>query len=135
MPGVLVDSSVVLDLFTNDPIWGERSAQALAEAAAAGELLIDDIVYAEVSVAFPRIEDLDEAIDGALFTLAPIPRAALFLAGKAFLAYRRRGGVRTAPMPDFIIGAHAAVSGLPLLTREPERVTSAYPKLRLILVR
>jgi hypothetical protein len=135
MPGVLVDSSVVLDLFTNDPIWGEHSAQALAEAAAAGELLIDDIVYAEVSVGFSRIEDLDEAIDGALFTLAPIPRAALFLAGKAFLAYRRRGGVRTAPMPDFIIGAHAAVSGLPLLTRDPERVMSAYPKLRLILVR
>ena len=72
MPGVLVDSSVVLDLFTNDPIWGERSTQALAEAASAGELLIDDIVYAEVSVDFSRIEDLDEAIDGALFTLAPI---------------------------------------------------------------
>jgi hypothetical protein len=85
VPGVLVDSSVVLDLFTNDPIWGERSTQALAEAASAGELLIDDIVYAEVSVDFSRIEDLDEAIDGALFTLAPIPRAALFLAGKAFL--------------------------------------------------
>jgi predicted nucleic acid-binding protein len=134
MTGVLVDSSLVLDLFTDDPIWGERSRRALAEAAAEGDLLIDDMVYAEVSVGFSRIEELDEALGGAGFTLAPMPRAALFLAGKAFLAYRKRGGAKTSPLPDFIIGAHAAVSGLPLLTRDPARVRSAYPKLELILV-
>lgn len=131
MPGTLVDSSVVLDLFTDDPIWGEPSRRALAIALSEGELLIDDIVYAEVSVGFSRIEELDEALDGAGFTLSPIPRSALFLAGKAFLAYRRRGGAKTAPLPDFIIGAHAAVAGLPLLTRDPERVRSAYPRLEL----
>jgi Predicted nucleic acid-binding protein, contains PIN domain len=134
MPGILVDSSVVLDLFTDDPVWGEVSRRALAQALAEGELLIDDIVYAEVSVGFSRIEELDRALFGAGFTLSPIPREALFLAGKAFVAYRRRGGAKTAPLPDFIIGAHAAVTGLPLLTRDPRRVTSAYPKLKLLLV-
>ena len=133
MGGTLVDSSVVLDLFTDAPIWGESSRRALAEASAMGELLIDDIVYAEVSVGFSRIEALDEAIGGAGFVLAPIPREALFLAGKAFLAYRRRGGTKSAPLPDFIIGAHAAVSGLPLLTRDPERVRAAYPRLRILV--
>jgi len=133
MGGTLVDSSVVLDLFTDAPIWGESSRRALAEASAMGELLIDDIVYAEVSVGFSRIEALDEAIGGAGFVFAPIPREALFLAGKAFLAYRRRGGTKSAPLPDFIIGAHAAVSGLPLLTRDPERVRAAYPRLRILV--
>lgn len=132
MKGILVDSSVALDLFTEDPVFFERSLAALAAWGAKGDLLIDDIVYAEVSVGFSRIEELDAALAGAGFLSAPIPTEALFLAGKAFLAYRRRGGPRTAPLPDFIIGAHAAVAGLPLLTRDPERVRIAYPGLRIV---
>ena len=127
MTAVLVDSSVVLDLFTADPEFYESSLACLARWGAKGDLLVDDMVYAEVSVGFKRIEELDEALSGAGFVYAPIPREALFLAGKAFLAYRRRGGTKTAPLPDFIIGAHAAVAGLPLLTRDPKRVKDAYP--------
>lgn len=127
MTAVLVDSSVVLDLFTGDPEFYENSVACLARWAAKGDLLVDDIVYTEVSVGFQRIEELDEALAGAGFTHAPIPKEALFLAGKAFLAYRRRGGVRTSPLPDFIIGAHAAVAGIPLITRDPKRVRDTYP--------
>jgi len=129
---VLVDSSVVLDLFTADPLFCDRSLACLAIWAAKGDLLIDDIVYAEVSVGFERIEDLDEAVFGAGFMLAPIPKEALFLAAKAFLAYRRRGGSKTAPLPDFFIGAHAAVAGIPLITRDPKRVRDSFPGLTII---
>ena len=132
MKAVLVDSSVVLDLFTADPVFCDSSLACLAAWGAKGDLAIDDIVYAEVSVGFKRIEELDEALSGAGFIHAPLPREALFLAGKAFLSYRRRGGAKTAPMPDFIIGAHAAVSGLPLLTRDPKRVADAFPGVRII---
>ena len=132
MKAVLVDSCVVLDLFTADPVFYESSFACLALWAARGDLLIDDIVYAEVSVGFNRIEELDRALGGAGFRHSPIPREALFLAGKAFLAYRRRGGVKTAPLPDFIIGAHAAVAGLPLITRDPKRVRAAYPGVTVI---
>jgi predicted nucleic acid-binding protein len=129
---VLVDSSVVLDLFTADPVFGGRALAALAEWGGRGDLLIDDIVYAELSVGFARIEELDAALAGAGFVIAPLPREALFLAGKAFLAYRRRGGAKTAPLPDFLIGAHAAVAGLPLLTRDPSRVRAAFPTVRIV---
>ena len=127
MTAVLVDSRVVLDLFTADPEFYESSLACLARWAAKGDLLIDDIVYAEVSVGFERIEELDEVLSGAGFINAPIPREALFLAGKAFLAYRKRGGAKITPLPDLIIGAHAAVAGLPLVTRDPKRVRDAYP--------
>lgn len=132
MNGILVDSSVALDLFTGDARFYEGSLESLSEWGAKGELFIDDIVYAEVSVGFSRIEDLDKALSGAGFRHAPLPKEALFLAGKAFLAYRRRGGAKASPLPDFIIGAHAAVAGLPLLTRDPARVSKAYPSLRVI---
>lgn len=132
MNAVLVDSSVVLDLFTADPVFGGRALAALAEWGGRGDLLIDDIVYAELSVGFARIEELDAALAGAGFVIAPLPREALFLAGKAFLAYRRRGGAKTAPLPDFLIGAHAAVAGLPLLTRDPSRVRAAFPTVRIV---
>ncbi len=132
MNGILVDSSVVLDLFTGDDRFFQSSLDALAGWGAKSELFIDEIVYAEVSVGFERIEDLDDALSGAGFIVAPLPKEALFLAGKAFLAYRRRGGSKTAPLPDFFIGAHAAVAGLPLLTRDPARVRAAYPKLRIV---
>ncbi|PKL08052.1 MAG: DNA-binding protein [Spirochaetae bacterium HGW-Spirochaetae-7] len=132
MNAILIDSSVVLDIFTADPEFYLRSLSSLAAWGARGDLLIDDIVYAEVSVGFSRIEELDEALYGAGFLGAPIPKEALFLAGKAFLAYRKRGGTKIAPMPDFIIGAHAAVAGIPLLTRDPSRIRHAYPGLRII---
>ncbi len=132
MNGILVDSSVVLDLLTGDDRFFQSSLDSLASWGAKGDLFIDDIVYAEVSVGFNRIEDLDDSLSGAGFITAPIPRDALFLAGKAFLAYRRKGGSKTAPLPDFFIGAHAAVAGLPLLTRDPARVRSAYPRLRIV---
>lgn len=132
MNAVLVDSSVVLDLFTADKAFYERSLACLAVYGAKGDLLIDDMVYAEVSVGFHCIELLDEALSGAGFRGSIIPKEAMFLAGKAFLAYRRRGGTRTAPLPDFIIGAHAAITGLPLVTRDPARVRDAYPGVRII---
>jgi predicted nucleic acid-binding protein len=132
MNAVLVDSSVVLDLFTADHEFYERSLACLALYGARGDLLIDDIVYAEVSVGFRGIEELDKALFGAGFIGSVIPKEALFLAGKAFLAYRRRGGARTAPLPDFIIGAHAAIAGLPLITRDPVRIRDAYPGVRII---
>ena len=132
MSAVLVDSSVVLDILTDDAVFASRAVAAMADLGSLHDLVIDDIVYAEVSVGFARIEELDEAIAGCGFMHMPIPREALFLAGKAFLAYRRRGGARSAPLPDFIIGAHAAVAGIPLLTRDPDRIASAYPKVKLI---
>ena len=132
MNAVLVDSSVVLDLFTANKAFFERSLSCLAAYGARGDLLIDDIIYAEVSVGFRSIESLDEALSGAGFLGSIIPKEAMFLSGKAYLAYRRRGGRKTAPLPDFIIGAHAAITGLPLITRDPTRIRDAYPKVRII---
>lgn len=132
MNEVFVDTSVVLDILTDDPAFYDASFEALVRWGATHTLCIDPIVYAEVSVGFPRIEELDRAIDGMGLSVRPTPRAALFLAGKAFLLYRKRGGSRSAPLPDFLIGAHAAVTGVPLLTRDPARVRAAYPKLRII---
>lgn len=132
MNAVLVDSSVLLDLFTEDPEFYKISLGCLTEWGSRGDLLINEIVYSEVSVGFSRIEDLDAALAGSGFISAPIPREALFLAGKAFLEYRRRGGVKAAPLPDFFIGAHAAVASLPLVTRDPARVRSAFPRVRII---
>ena len=132
MKAVLVDSSVVLDLFTEDPVFCDRSVAELARWGATHELAINDIVYAEVSVGFGRIEDLDAALAGAGFLPVPIPAPALFLAAKAFAAYRRRGGRKQAILPDFFIGAHAAVSNMPLLTRDVSRVRSAYPTVSIV---
>lgn len=132
MAELLVDSSVILDLFEEDHDWVEWSQGMLERYGATHDLWIDSVVYAEVSIAFDRIEDLEEALNGSGFRLVPIPREALFLAGKAFLSYRRRGGSRLSLLPDFFIGAHAAVAGIPLLTRDPARVRSYFPKVTLI---
>jgi hypothetical protein len=129
---VLVDSSVVLDVITEDPRWGAWSSEALARCADAGELAINPIIYAEVSIRFARIEELDETLPEASFRRLPLPWEAAFLAGKSFLRYRRRGGARRAPLPDFYIGAHAAVSNLTLLTRDAARYRSYFPSLRVI---
>ena len=112
---VLVDANVLIDIATDDPAWADWSAEALARAGAAARLVINPLIYAEVSVVFGRIEELDRVLPEAVFRREPLPWEAAFLAGKAFLAYRRRGGTRTGVLPDFYIGAHAAVARYRLL--------------------
>lgn len=128
----LVDSNVILDIVTEDAEWVDWSAAMLSRAARDGRLVINPLIYAEVSCRYVRIEDLDEALPAAYFTREPLPWAAGFLAARAFVGYRRRGGSRTAPLPDFYIGAHAALAGYTLLTRDPRRYRTYFPKLRLI---
>ena len=129
---ILVDTNVLLDLVTDDPDWAEWSLARLEEAALAGPVLINDIVYAETSIRYDRIEDLDAMLSQAMIEIAPTPRAALFLAGKAFRQYRAAGGPRNGVLPDFFIGAHAAVQDWPLLTRDASRYRRYFPKLTLI---
>ena len=128
----LVDTNVLLDLVTDDPVWAEWSVRQLDAASLKGPLAINDVVYAEMSVRFERIEDLDAVLDEAGITLAPMPRPALFLAGKVFQRYRAAGGTRNGVLPDFFIGAHAAVAGLPLLTRDVQRYRTYFPSLSLM---
>lgn len=125
----LVDSNVLLDIVTDDPTWSAWSSKSLAEAFDTGRVVVNPIVYAEVSVGFSLIENLDDALPATQFVREPLPYAAGFLAGKAFLAYRRRGGVRPTPLPDFYIGAHAAVSGYRLLTRDAQRYRTYFAGL------
>ncbi len=132
MTPVLVDSNVVLDVVTRDPTWGEWSATALERAADSTVLVINPLIYAEVSVGFDRVEEVERVLPTDLFRRDRLPYDAAFLAGKCFLAYRRRGGARHAPLPDFYIGAHAAVAGLRLLTRDASRYRSYFPRLELI---
>jgi hypothetical protein len=124
---------VLLDLVTDDPDWADWSIKALDAAAIRGPLLINDIVYAELSVRFDTIEALETLISDAALTFVVMPRAALFLAGKAFQKYRAAGGARTGVLPDFFIGAHAVVADWPLLTRDVARYRTYFPKLRLII--
>jgi hypothetical protein len=131
MPDVLVDSNVILDVVTEDPEWLDWSASALERAAAAARLVINPIIYAEVSIGFVRIEDLDEALPADSFERRPLPWPAAFLAARCFLRYRRAGGGRSS-LPDFFIGAHAAIEHLTLLTRDARRYRTSFPKLRLI---
>lgn len=132
MNDVLVDSNVLLDVLTEDARWLEWSSAALASVSTTASLVINPIVFAEVSVAFARIEDVDEALSGTVFRREPISYEAAFLAGKAFVRYRRRGGVRSSPLPDLVIGAHAATAGYRLLTRDPRRYRNQFPTLELV---
>lgn len=132
MSRVLVDSNVLLDVFSEDPVWFDWSSEALSEAAERSVLVVNPIVYAEASVRFQRIEELEEALPADRFVREQLPWEAAFLAGKSFLAYRRRGGERRSPLPDFYIGAHAAVRGMTLLTRDASRYRTHLPQLRLI---
>jgi predicted nucleic acid-binding protein len=125
----LVDTNVLLDLVTNDAQWADWSIRQLDAAALQGPLVINDIVYAELSVRFTAIETLEDALDEVAISVAAMPRAALFLAGKVFQRYRAAGGTRTGVLPDFFIGAHAAVAGLPLLTRDARRYRSYFPSV------
>lgn len=131
-PVTLVDSSVLLDILTDDPAWAQWSEDSLAQAGDAGVLVINPIVYAEVSAGFDRIEDLDDAIPADDFDREPLPYEAGFVAGKAFLAYRKRGGQKRSPLPDFYIGAHAAVRQYRLLTRDAARYRTYFPTVELI---
>lgn len=128
----LVDTNVLLDLVSDDPNWADWSIAKLEAASLSGPLLINDVVYAELSVRYGRIEDLDAFVDAAGLEITPMPRAALFLAGKVFTQYRKSGGSRTGVLPDFFIGAHAAVSERPLLTRDVGRYRTYFPALTLI---
>lgn len=128
----LVDSNVILDVVLDDADWGDWSAAMLAAAAHEGRLVINPLIYAEVSCGFNALEDLDDAVPPEYFTREPLPWPAAFLAARAFVAYRRRGGKRPAPLPDFYIGAHAALAGYTLLTRAPRRYQTSFPKLRII---
>lgn len=132
MTATLVDSNVLLDLFTRDPTWYDWSAQAVAEAANTSRIVINVIIYAEASVRFSRIEDFEEALAVPAIDREPIPYEAAFLAGKMYGIYKRRRGNKTSPLPDFFIGAHAAVSGYRLITRDPGRVRTYFSQVRLI---
>jgi predicted nucleic acid-binding protein len=132
LTATLVDSNVLFDYLTEDEEWFEWSSAMLAQAADGGGVVINPIVYAEVSVRYARIEDVDEELSPDYFVHAPLPWEAAFLAGKAFREYKRRGGSKRSPLPDFYIGAHAAVAGMTLLTRDPRRYRAYFPKLRLL---
>lgn len=129
---VLVDSNVLLDIIMEDPVWLDWSGGKLAEIGDIAPLAINPIVYAEVSAGFDRAEEADERLPERDYARLPLPWPAAFLAGQAFVAYRRAGGERRSPMPDFYIGAHALVDNLPLLTRDPSRYRTYFPKLDLI---
>ena len=133
MSEVLIDSNVLLDVLTEDVHWYARSSARLAAVAERHVLVINPIVYAEVSIGFARIEDVDAAVPHEFFRREALPWEAAFLAGKCFLRYRRSGGSRRSPLPDFYIGAHAAVRGIPLLTRDTARYRTYFPRLELLL--
>lgn len=129
---VLVDSNVILDIFTEDRNWIDWSSQALATASDRSRLVINPIIFAEISARFSRIEDLEGFLPTSTFAREPIPYSAAFMAGKIFVQYRRRGGEYRSPLPDFFIGAHAAISGYQLLTRDAKRYRSYFPNVHLI---
>jgi predicted nucleic acid-binding protein len=132
MTAVLVDANVLLDIMTEDARWFAWSAGAIEHAAERYRLVINPVIYAEVSIRYSQIEELDIALPRTMFDREAIPYEAAFLAGKSFLAYRRRGGTKQSPLPDFFIGAHAAVAGYLLMTRDVARYRTFFPRLSLI---
>lgn len=131
-PATLVDTSVLLDILSHDEKWLPWSSEALEKAADAGPLVINPVIFAEVSIRFSRIEDVEAALPPNQFVRAPLPWPAAFLAGKCYVSYREQGGTKTSPLPDFFIGAHAAVSRLRLLTRGATRYRSYFPTVELL---
>ena len=129
---VLVDSNILLDVLEEDAHWYEWSSTQLQKAADSCSLIINPVIYAEVSIGFQRIEELEDALPSNFFQRVPLPWEAAFLAGKCFMRYRKIGGTKRSPLPDFFIGAHAAVSGLTLLTRYAARYRTYFPSLKLI---
>jgi hypothetical protein len=129
---ILVDTNVVVDIVGNDPDWERWSSGALDEAAATDTVAINDIVYAELSAGYSSVERLEADLRSLRLALASIPRGALFLAGQAFRRYRGQGGVRENVLPDFFIGAHAAVEGATLLTRDRRRIETYFPTVTIL---
>ncbi|MBS0471896.1 MAG: type II toxin-antitoxin system VapC family toxin [Proteobacteria bacterium] len=132
MTTVLVDSNVLLDVIADDPHWFEWSSSALSAAISGGRTAINPIIFAEVSMRYSDIAEIDKLLWERVLVREPLPYEAAFLAGKIYLQYRKRGGKRMAPLPDFFIGAHAAVAGYTLLTRNPKDYRRDFPKLELI---
>ena len=132
MKGVIVDSNIILDVFLNDLKWADWSESKLEEYSYSSSLYINSIIYSEISIGFKLIEELEAAVFKAGLQLLEIPKEALFLAGKAFLKYRKRKGAKRTPLPDFFIGAQAAVLNLDLLTRDVSRYQSYFPTVELI---
>jgi predicted nucleic acid-binding protein len=132
MKGLLVDSNVILDIFLNDPNWADWSVATLANASYNSTLYINQIVYTEVSIGFKKIEELESALHAGGFQMLEIPKEALFLAGKAFLSYRKSKGTKKSPLPDFYIGAQAAVLDMDLITRDEGRYRTYFPTLKII---
>ena len=128
----LVDSNVLLDVVTRTPDWWQWSLRQLDEAVLSGPLVINNVIYAEISTRYPSTDTVDSTLRDLGIDLVPIPRAALFLAGKAYLHYRKAGGMRTGVLADFFIGAHAEVDRFPLLTRDVRRYRSYFPTVNLI---
>lgn len=128
----LVDSNILLDIFTRTPGWWQWSLAQVEDAALRGPLLINDVIFAETSIRFAAIEEFEAALADAGVTVAPIPRVALFQAGKASVQYRNAGGTRSGVLPDFFIGAHAAAERLPILTRDTRRYRTYFPAVALI---
>jgi len=126
-----VDSNVLLDIVTDDPQWSAWSSAALAHAADEGPVVINPLIYAEISLAFERIETLEAILPASVFLRLPLPWEAAFLVGRCFVRYRRLGGLRRSPLPDFYIGAHAAIHHLTLLTRDAARYRTYFPKLKI----
>lgn len=129
---ILIDSSVLLDIFTIDPVWFEWSSKMVAFLADSDDIAINPLIYAEISVHFDSPEELNEAVPAHMFRRESLQFEAGFLAGKAFAAYRKRGGTKTSPLSDFYIGAHAAVAGFDLLTRDPRRFKQYFPMVKII---
>lgn len=132
MNGVLIDSCVLLDLFTDDLNWAEWSENILEQYSQTNTLYINSIVYTEVSIGFKKIEEIEEAIGELNIKVLEIPREALFLAGKVFLKYKKNKGIKMSPLPDFFIGAHVTVSKFDLITRDINRYKTYFPQVRLI---
>ena len=132
MRGILVDSNIILDVFLDDPNWAEWSESKLEKFSALTKLYINPIVYSEISIGFKRIEELESVLNRAGFQMLDIPKEALFLAGKVFLDYRKKKGTKRSPLPDFYIGAHAAILEMELITRDESRYRTYFPTVKLI---
>ena len=132
MRGILVDSNIILDVFLDDPNWAEWSESKLEKFSSITKLFINSVIYSEVSVGFKRIEELESALTRSGFQMLEIPKEALFLAGKAFLKYRKNRGTKRSPLPDFYIGAQAAIFDMDLITRDVTRYRTYFPTVRLI---
>ena len=132
MKPILVDSNILIDIFTKDTVWGTWSRDKLTELSRQVRLILNPVVYSEISVSYKNIEQLDAVLHKLPLRYEEIPKAALFLAAKAFVNYRRKGGTKTAPLPDFFIGAHAAVRGFLVITRDPSRIAYYFPTVEMI---